>query len=152
MHLACHQKHIWNLLQLLGLFTCRKLAHLSQNFVTETWNNILKLPGTSFLEWDVLLLKEHMVTSVRKMLKTLVWSAQSRLIPGKIALKITTKSAVFYRLLFGEVCPKNSSKITTKSADFSSNLSLKIPRNLTFSSATCQKPWQVSLLKGLYRR
>ena len=98
--------------------------------------------------WSVLLLKEHMVTSVRKMLKTLVWSAQSRLIPGEITLKITTKSAVFYRLLFGEVCPKNSAKITTKSADFSSNLSLKIPRNLTFSSATCQKPWQVSLLTG----
>ena len=29
----------------------------------------------------------------------------------KFALKITTKSAVFYRLLFGEVCPENSREI-----------------------------------------
>jgi len=28
-------QHIWNLVQLLGLFTCRKLANLSSNFVTE---------------------------------------------------------------------------------------------------------------------
>ena len=52
----------------------------------------------------------------------------------------TTKSGVFYRLLFGEVCPKNTHEITAKLADFSANLSLKIQRNLTFSSATCQKP------------
>ena len=53
----------------------------------------------------------------------------------------TTKSAVFYWLLFGEVCPENTHEITAKSADFSANLSLKIQGNLTFSSATCQKPW-----------
>ena len=29
-------QHIWNLFQLLGLITCRKLANLSWNFVTET--------------------------------------------------------------------------------------------------------------------
>ena len=29
-------QHIWNLLQWWGLFTCRKLANLSWNFVTET--------------------------------------------------------------------------------------------------------------------
>ena len=58
----------------------------------------------------------------------------------KFALKKTTKSAVFYRLHFGEVCPENSGEISAKSADFSGNLSLKIPRNLTFSSATYQKP------------
>ena len=28
-------QHFWNLSQLLGLFTCRKLANLSRNFVTE---------------------------------------------------------------------------------------------------------------------
>ena len=44
------------------------------------------------------------------------------------------------RLLFGEVCPENSLEIPEKSADFSANLSLKIARNLTFSSATYQKP------------
>ena len=148
MHLACHQKHIWNLLQLLGLFTCRKLAHLSQNSSlkceTTSWN----YQALHF--WSVLLLKEHMVTSVRKMLKTLVWSAQSRLIPGENCLENNHKIGCFLSTAFwwSFNCPKNSAKITTKSADFSSNLSLKIPRNLTFSSATCQKPWQVSLLTG----
>ena len=58
---------------------------------------------------------------------------------AKFALKITTKLAVFYQLLFGEVCPENSCKIPAKWADFSVNLSLKIPRNLTFSSTTYQK-------------
>ena len=28
-------EHIWNLFKLLRLFTCRKLANLSSNFVTE---------------------------------------------------------------------------------------------------------------------
>ena len=30
-------QQFWNLSQLLGVFTCRKLANLCQNFVTETW-------------------------------------------------------------------------------------------------------------------
>ena len=56
------------------------------------------------------------------------------------ALRITSKSAVFYQMFFGEVCPKNSHKIPMKSANFSANLSLKIPRNLTFFFITYQKP------------
>ena len=47
---------------------------------------------------------------------------------AKFALKITTKSAIFYRLLFGEVCLENSREITAKLADFSVNLSQKTPR------------------------
>ena len=39
--------------------------------------------------WSELLLKEQMMTSVTKMLKTLVWSAQNRSIPSKICLKIS---------------------------------------------------------------
>ena len=91
--------------------------------------------------WRVLVLKEQMMTSVRKTLKH--WSHQRRSdrFLAKFALKITTKSAVFYRLLFGEVCLENSREMPAKSADFSANLSLKMPRNLTFFSATYQKPW-----------
>ena len=61
--------------------------------------------------WRVLLLKEQMMTSVRKTLKH--WSHQRRSdrFLAKFALKITTKSAVFYRLLFGEVCLENSREI-----------------------------------------
>ena len=124
-------------------------------------NNIPKLPGVDYVAknwalammlkalplvhfWSVLLLKEQMITSVRKTLKTLVWSAQNRSISSEICLEklITTKSAVFYRLLFGAVCPQNSCEIPAKSADFSTNLSLKILRNLTLSSTTYLKPWQ----------
>ena len=44
----------------------------------------------------------------------------------KFALKMATKSVVFYRLLFSKVCLKNF----PESADFSVNLSLKILRNI----------------------
>ena len=60
--------------------------------------------------WSISLLKEQMMTSVRKMSKMLVWSAQNRFL-AKFTLKITTKSAVFYWLLFGEVFPENSCEI-----------------------------------------
>ena len=91
-------------------------------------NNIPKLPGVDYVVknwalamilkalplvrfWSVLLLKEQMLSSVRKTLKTLVWSVQKRSISSEICLEklITTKSAVFYRLLFGE---RNSRKIS----------------------------------------
>ena len=85
-------QHIWNLSQLLGLFTCRKLAnlHVSLNFVTETCKQLFKTTrriilqklGTShdakgfaicsFLERIVVESRlEQMMTSVRKTLKAL---------------------------------------------------------------------------------
>ena len=55
----------------------------------------------------------------------------------KFALKITTKSAVFYRLLLGKVCPENSREIGQFFRKF-------VPKNPAefgfFSSATYQKP------------
>ena len=45
------------------------------------------------------------------MFKSLSWSAQNRWFLAKFALKITTKSVVFYQLLLGEVCPENSREI-----------------------------------------
>ena len=50
--------------------------------------------------WSIFLLKEQMMTSVRKTLKALVWSAQKRRFLAKFALKITTKSAVFLAIAF----------------------------------------------------
>ena len=46
----------------------------------------------------------------------------------KFALKITTKSAVFYQLLSGEVCPENSREI----GQFFRKFVPKISRNLDF--------------------
>ena len=66
--------------------------------------------------------------------------------------QISTKPIAFQRNLLGKLSrnrpfftnrfsAKLASKIPAKSAVFPSNLSLKIPRNLTFFSATYQKPW-----------
>ena len=40
-------QHIWNLFQLLGLFTCHKLANLSSSL--KRANNISKLPGVDYV-------------------------------------------------------------------------------------------------------
>ena len=80
------------------------------DYVAKNWALAMMLKALPLVHfWSVLLVKEQMPTSVRN------------------------------RLLFGEVCSENPHEITAKLADFSSNLSLKIPRNLTFSSATYQK-------------
>ena len=92
---------------------------------------------------SVLLFKEQMMTSVIKTIKKLVWSVQNRLISSEICLENNHKIGRFLPIAFGEVCLENSREITVKSAYFSANLSLKIPQNLTFPSATCQKPWLI---------
>ena len=96
------------------------------DYVAKNWALVMMLKALPLVHfWSVLLFKEQMMTPVRKTLKMLVWSAQNRSISS-------------------EICPENNHKIgrktPAKSADFSANLSLKILRNLTFSSATYQKP------------
>ena len=49
---------------------------------------------------SVLLLKEQMMTSVRKMLKTLVWSVQNRLISSEICLKNNHQIGRFLPIAF----------------------------------------------------
>ena len=89
-------------------------------------NNVPKLPGVDYVAknwalammlkalplvhfWSVLLLKEQMMTSVRKTLKTLVWSTQNRSISS-------------------EVCPENNHKISRFFTDcFSTKFVPKIP-------------------------
>ena len=56
----------------------------------------------------------------------------------KFSQNFPTKLSVFYQFL-----AKLAPKIPTKSVDFSANLFLKIPLNLTFFSATYQKPSQL---------
>ena len=141
-------QHIWNFSQLLGLFTCCKLLNLSWNFVTETCkqrSETLKLPGVDYVAknwalammlkalplvhfWSILLLREQMMTSVRKTFKMLVWSAQNRSISSEFSLKISIKMGCFYGLRFSKFAPKIFSKL----ADFSANLSLNILPNFTF--------------------
>ena len=103
-------QQFWNLSQLLGVFTCRKLANLCQNFVTETCKQrsettrrrlCCKKLGTS-----------HDVKGFA------IGSFLERIVVDKFALKITTKSAVFLPIAYGQVCPENSREIPAKSTDF----------------------------------
>ena len=81
-------------------------------------NNVPKLPGVDYVAknwvlammlkalplvhfWSILLLKEQMMTSVRKTLKMLVWSAQNRSISSEICHEKNHKISCFYWLLFG---------------------------------------------------
>ena len=77
----------------MGLFTCRNLVKISRNFVTEickqrpetpklqgvdyvakSWALALMLKALPLVQfWSVLLLKEQMMASAGKTLKTLVW-------------------------------------------------------------------------------
>ena len=115
-------QHIWNLFQLLGLFTCCRLANLSSSL--KRANNVPKLPGVDCVakNWalamilkalplvhflSVLLLKEQMITSVRKTLKTLVWSAQHRSISSKICLENNHKIGRFLLIAFWWSLPWN---------------------------------------------
>ena len=86
-------QHIWNFSQLLGLFTCRKLVNLSsrnsettrQRLCAKNWALAMMLKALPLVQfWSVLLLKEQMMTSVRKTLKMLVWSAQNRSTPNEV--------------------------------------------------------------------
>ena len=79
--------------------------------------------------WSELLLKEQTMTSVRKTLKTLVWSAQNRAISNDIFPENNHKIRRFCTDCFPA---KFAPKIPAKSADFSAIVSLKIPRNLPF--------------------
>ena len=56
--------------------------------------------------WSVLLLKEQMMTSVRKMLKRLVWSAQNRSISSEICLENNHKIGRFLPIAFYDGCSK----------------------------------------------
>ena len=88
--------------------TIRSSSVLAVNLLIylETWslkraNNVPKLPGVDYVAknwalammskalllvqfWSVLLLKEQMMTAVRKTLKTLVWSAQNQSISNEV--------------------------------------------------------------------
>ena len=76
------------------------------DYVVKNWALVMMLKALPLVHfWSVSLLKEQIMTSVRKTLKTLVWSAQNWSISSKICPKITRKSAVFYRLLSAQVCP-----------------------------------------------
>ena len=115
---------IWNLFQLLW---CYLLAVNLQIYLRTSSlkgaNSIPKLPGADYVAknwalaimlkalplvqfWSVLLLKEQMMTSVRKTLKTLVWSAQNRSISSEICLENNHKIGRFLPIAFWWSLPR----------------------------------------------
>ena len=74
------------------------------------------LPLVHFWSVYVLLLKEQMMTSVRKTLKTLVWSVQNLSISSEICPE--KNPPCFYWLFSDQVCPENSHEIGRFFRDF----------------------------------
>ena len=76
---------------------------------------------------NVLLLKEQMITSVKKTLKTLAWSAQNRSISSEICLENNHKIGQFLPIAFWRSLPwkfpRNSSLISRFFGEF-------VPKNL----------------------
>ena len=90
--------------------------------------------------WSVLLLKEQMMTSVRKMLKMLVRSAQNRLISSKICPENNHKIRRYLPIAFRPSFPL---KIPAKTADFSAILSPKNPAKFDFFPQSIRSPINV---------
>ena len=103
------------------------LAVNLQIYLRTSWlkraNNIPKQPGVDYVAknwalavllkalplvhfWNVLLLKEQMMTSVRKKLKTLVRSAQNQLISSKVCLENNHKIGRFLPIAFWWSLPR----------------------------------------------
>ena len=74
-------------------------------------------------------------------LKTFLKSVQNQSLSSEICSGSSHEIGRSLQSFFSETGLENSREIPAKSAVFSANLSLKIPRNLTFFSATYQKPW-----------
>ena len=114
------------------------LRYVAKNWALAMIQKTLPLAHFSM----VLLLKERMIISVKK--RNVKNAGQIIAKPNrflaKFVQKIPTKLAIFYRLFLSKVYPENFHENLTKSANFSMNLSLKIPQNLTFFCAIYQKP------------
>ena len=67
------------------------------DYVAKNWVLAMMLKALPLVHFlSVLLLKEQVITSVRKTLKTLVWSAQNRLISSEICLENNLKITLFF--------------------------------------------------------
>ena len=122
-------------------------------------NNVPKLPGVDYVAknwalammlkalplvhfWSILLLKEQMMTSVRKTFNTLVSSAQNRSICSEICPENNHKTGRFLtKLLFGEISLENSRKI----GQFFHKFVPETPVKFDIFSTTNQKPCYVQL-------
>ena len=103
-----------------------------------------------FNQYDNIKVRFHIAVSLSKCYKSVKihWKRSSNQrktnrFPAKCAREAPTKSAVLYQSFFSETGLENYCEIPAKSAVFSANLPLKIPRNLSFFPATYQKPCRI---------
>ena len=82
--------------------------------------------------WSVLLLKEQMMTSVRKMLKTLLWSAQIRSISSEICLENNHKIGRFLLIAFWWSLPWKLLRNSRETGRFFCEFVPKNPTKLDF--------------------
>ena len=89
------------------------------DYVAKNWALAMMLKALPLVHFWSILLKEQMMTSVRKTLKTLVWSAHNRSISSEICPENNHKiHCFFYQLLSGQVCLENSREIGQFFRDF----------------------------------
>ena len=85
--------------------------------------------------WSILLLKEQMMTSVGKTLRTLVWSAQNRSISSEICPKNNHKMSRFLLIAFWQSLPR---KFPWNSREIGRFFLQLVPKNpMTFSVTYC---------------
>ena len=108
------------------------------DYVAKNWALAMMLKALLLVHfWSVLLLKEQMMTSVRKTLKTLVWSAQNRSISSEMCPENNHKITRFLPTALRPSLPENSREIDRFFCDFVP----KKPTKFDFFSATYQNPW-----------
>ena len=130
----------WNSVEILSN-TC-----LYSNFETclSYWGTSHDVKGFaigSFLERIVVESAKLMMTSVRKTLKTLLWSVQNRSILSEFCPKNSQKIRHFLTNCFlAKFPPKIPTKFQQNWLIFFAILSLKIPQNLTFFPRPIRSP------------
>ena len=96
--------------------------------------------------WSILLLKEQMMTSVRKTLKMLVWSAQNQSISSEICPKNNHKFCHFLPIAFRPSLPWKFPQSSCEIGRFFCDLVPKNPAKFDFFPVTYQKSCTLEIL------
>jgi len=102
--------------------------------------------------WSVLLLKEQMMTSIRKTLKTLVWSVQNWSIPSEICPENNHKIHCFLLIAFQPSLPWKFPQNSREIGQFFRDFVPKNPAKFDFLFRDLSEALLISALIGQYNR
>ena len=103
------------------------------DYVAKNWVLAMMLKALLLVHFlSVLLLKEQVITSVRKTLKTLVWSAQNRSISSEICLENNLKITLFLAIAFWWSLPWNFPRNSLEIGRFFCEFVAKNPAKFDF--------------------